>query len=409
LCFIRSLRIDLRSYFLRLFVEPQPLSELTRSRSWRFLVLALLLGVVFAFHNGLQEMVAVWYTQADYSHGFLVPLVAAYLLYARRESFPPLIEWPDPLGLVPLVAGVGLSIYSSVNYAREFCHGFGFVLAMVGVVLLTLGRPGLKWAWPALAFLVFMVKLPDQFEVAFAFKLRQIATECSNFVLQTLGYPSYISGPGGTVIAVGDVRLGVEWACSGLSMLLTFVAVGTACALMMTQRPVSDRIVVFVSAIPIAILSNIIRISLTALVYIAAGGEDNTWKWIGDRIVHDLAGWLMMPLALGFMWLELKIIDWLFVNPPPPDRDSILKNATQAAAAKWFVPEREPVVEDPDLAPKKSGTTAGTATRRSGSTSGRSTERSAGPPQELMNILLSPSGSTPTPPVPPPDHREVKE
>jgi exosortase len=384
-------------------VDPQPLSEVVRSRTWRIIVAVLLGGVLFAFHNGLLEMVGTWYRLTDYSHGFFVPLVAAYVLYTRRASFPPLIEWPEPLGLLLIILGVGTSVVASrYNMAREFGQGVGFILALSGVVLLTLGRPGLAWAWPALAFLIFMVKLPDRFEVAFAFKLRQIATECSNFILQTLGYPSYISGPSGTIISVGDVRLGVEWACSGLSMLLTFVAVGTACALMMTNRPRSDRMVVFLSAIPIAILSNIIRITVTALVYIAADGKDNTWKWIGDRIVHDLAGWLMMPLALGFMWAELKIIDWLFVNPPPPDRDSILKNATQAAAAKWVVPERElhEQDDDPELAPKpQSGTTPAAATKRSWTTSRKSTERSAGPPQDILGILLTPAPEAPRTPT----------
>lgn len=333
-------------------MEPQPLAEVVRSPAWRRVVAVLLVGVAFAFHNGIADLVRVWATQADYSHGFLVPVVAAYLLYQRRRQFPPLVEWPEPWGLLPIVAGVALSLFAGTyNYAKEFGQGIGLILALTGVVLLVLGRPGLRWAWPGLAFLVFMVKLPDRVEILFTFKLRQIATQASNFLLQTLGYPSYVSGPGGTVITVGDVRLGVEWACSGLSMVLTFVAMGAAFALLMRHRPLADRWVVFASAIPIAIVSNILRITVTALVYIAADNKDNGWKWLGDTIVHDLAGWLMMPLALGFMGLLLKAIDWLFVVPPPPERDDVLRVATQAAAANWVVPERV-VPEDPELAVK---------------------------------------------------------
>lgn len=301
-------------------------------------------------------MVRNWWKYSDYSHGFLVPLVAVYILYTRRQKLPPRIEWPEPWGLLPLVFGVALALVAGTfNIAKEFGQGIGFILALAGVALLTLGRPGLRWAWPGLAFLIFMVKLPDRIEILFTFKLRQIATDASNFLLQTLGYPSYVSGPGGTVITVGEVRLGVEWACSGLSMVLTFVAIGAAFALLMRERSIWDRLFVFAMAIPIAVVSNILRITLTALVYIAADNQDNFWKWLGDKIVHDLAGWLMMPLALGFLWLVLKIIDWLFVVPPPPERDEVLKVATATAAADWFVPERE-VHDDPDLAPKsKSG------------------------------------------------------
>lgn len=336
-------------------VEPQPLADVLRSPPWRRTVALLLVGVAFAFHNAFAEMVRNWIKYPDYSHGFLVPFVAAYLLYSRRGKFPPLIEWPEPWGLLPLMVGLILSTTASTfNIAKEFGQGIGLILALAGVVLLLLGRPGLRWAWPGLAFLVFLVKLPDRIEILFTFKLRQIATDASNYLLQTLGYPSYVSGPGGTVITVGDVRLGVEWACSGLSMVLTFVAMGAAFALLMTNRSIWDRLFVFGAAIPIAIVSNILRITVTALIYIQADNRDNTWKWLGDKIVHDLAGWLMMPLALGFLWLLVKAIDWLFVIPPPPERDEVLKVATASATARWVVPER-PETDDPDLAPKPGG------------------------------------------------------
>lgn len=333
-------------------MDPQPLAEVVRSRPWRAVVAALLVGVAFAFHNAVPDMVRVWFTQADYSHGVLVPFVAGYLLYLRRRQFPPLVEWPEPLGLIPLLAGLGLSVVAGTfNIAKEFGQGIGLILALTGVVLIVLGRPGLRWAGPGLAFLIFMVKLPDRIEILFTFKLRQIATQASNFLLQTLGYPSYISTADSTVIIIGDVRVGVAWACSGLSMVLTFVAMGAAFALLLRNRPLGDRLFVFAAAIPIAILSNIVRITVTGLIYIAADNKDNLWKWIGDKIVHDLAGWLMMPLALGFLWLVLKAIDWLFVVPPPPERDDVLRVATQAAAASWVVPERADA-DDPDLAPK---------------------------------------------------------
>lgn len=319
-------------------MEPIPAAEVVRSRAWQLTLAGLLAAVAFAFHASIMEMVRIWIKQPDYSHGFLVPVFAGYLLYARRGKIPVTFTWPDSVGLVPLVAGVAISLVAGVtNFAKELGQGVGLILALAGVLILMVGRLGLRWAWPGLTFLIFMVKLPDRVEIAFTFKLRQIATSGSNFLLQTMGFPAYIGGQQGTIITVirdpEPVRLGVEWACSGLSMVLTFVAVATAVAILI-RRPVGDRVAVLVSAIPIAVASNVIRITVTALVYIAG------WKELGDLIVHDLAGYLMMPLALGFIWLELRVIDWLFVVPEAPDRDAVLKTAAKTAAGQWRVEAR---------------------------------------------------------------------
>jgi exosortase len=319
-------------------VDSQPTAAVVRSRAWQLALGGLLVAVAFAFHTGIAEMVRIWARERDYSHGFLVPVFVAYLLYFRRHKIPTTINWPDPAGLLPLVLGVALSLYGEMsNKAKEFSQTAGLVLALTGVLVLMVGRLGLRWAWPGLAFLLFMAKLPDPVEIAFTFKLRQIATGGSNFLLQALGFPSYVGGQQGTIITViqdpEPTRLGVEWACAGLSMVLTFVAVATATA-MLVNRPVWDRLAIVASAIPIAVASNVIRITLTAMVFIAG------WKKLGDLIIHDLAGYLMMPLALGFIWLELKLIDWLFVVPVRPDRDAVLKTAAKTAAGSWQMVER---------------------------------------------------------------------
>jgi exosortase len=222
-------------------MEPTPTAAVVRTREWKLAAGGLLVAVAFAFHTAVLDMVDVWASKADYSHGFLVPVVAAYLLWVRRDKISPNITWPDALGVLPIVLGVLLSVAGGVtNKAKEFAQGFGLILALTGVLILLMGRHSLRWSWPGLAYLVFMLKLPDRLEIQFMFKLRQVATTGSNYVLQTLGYPSYVAGQEGTVITVGELKLGVEWACSGLSMVLTFVAVAVAVALLV-KRPLADR------------------------------------------------------------------------------------------------------------------------------------------------------------------------
>jgi exosortase/archaeosortase family protein len=91
-------------------------------------------------------------------------------------------------------------------------------------------------------------------------------------------------------------------------MLLSFGALITAMVILI-ERPIWDRVVLILSIIPIALLCNIIRISITAVAY---GYYDRPVKE-----VHDYAGYGMMALALGLVLAELKVMSWLFVE----DRD----------------------------------------------------------------------------------------
>lgn len=286
---------------------PLPLSrDVVRSRNWQIGLGAVLLAVVAAFALVLLELVTLWVTKADYSHGLLVVGFAGYLLYSRRSLFPERLKWPDPWGIV--FFGMSATLYITAertNFAKEGVQAIGLVIALAGVVVMFCGRwKGLLWAWPALVFLPLSFPLPFRVEQTISSRLQTIATEGGNYVFQTLGLASYAEG---NVIVIGETRLGVEKACSGLSMLLAFLALSAGIALAYRSRPIIDRVLVLLFALPIAIVCNVIRIVVTGLVYHAG------WTQLGDLIVHDLAGWLMMPLALGFVWLELKLIDWVIV------------------------------------------------------------------------------------------------
>ena len=113
-----------------------------------------------------------------------------------------------------------------------------------------------------------------------------MATMASTFILQTLGFMAFSEG---NVIQLNEARIGVVEACSGLSMLITFIALSTGMALVV-KRPLLDKIVLVLSAIPVALVANIARITLTGILHETAGGK------VADHFYHDLAGWVMIPL-----------------------------------------------------------------------------------------------------------------
>ena len=91
-------------------------------------------------------------------------------------------------------------------------------------------------------------------------------------------------------------------------------------------EPWPDRVLILASAIPVAVLSNVIRIALTGVLYNEAGKE------LGDRVFHDFAGWMMMPFALAILWAELKLLDWVWVETggQATSNEMVRVNATPA-------------------------------------------------------------------------------
>jgi exosortase len=249
-------------------------------------------------------MVDRWTHDPQYSHGYLVPLFALFFLWHRRQLCP---AWPwqgSPWGLVLVLAGACLHLVGTCFYFG-WLEGLSLLPCLFGVCLLLGGRSALRWAWPALAFLVFMLPLPFQVERLLAQPLQRVATLASTFCLEILGFRA--SAEGNIIWLNDEIRLGVIAACGGLSMLLTFLALAVAFALVV-RRPLLDRILLLASAIPIALLANVVRITLTGVLRVQAGSK------AAEIFYHDLAGWFMMLLALGLIWLELKVLSWLLVE-----------------------------------------------------------------------------------------------
>jgi exosortase len=275
-----------------------------RSTEWVAALLVLVGVLTFAYAGLFQYSFTQW-LKPDYSHGFLVPVFTVYLAWHWREWAPSRLRWPEPWGLAFLAGGSALFVVAGkLNIAKEWLQGLSLVVNLCGATLLLGGWHALRWLAPALAFLMFMFPLPGKVEHALGWQLQKVAAMASEFTLQTIGYPTYREG---VVLYVKDHALEVEKACSGLSMLLTFAALSTGMALLV-KRPWFDRVLILVSAVPVAILSNVIRIALTGVLYNEGGKE------LGDRVFHDFAGWMMMPIALGVLWAELKVLDWVWVD-----------------------------------------------------------------------------------------------
>ena len=261
----------------------------------------LVLGLLWSYWPTLIAVEGRWAREPQYSHGFLVPAFALLVVWRRRKSFPALLraEW---WGVAGLAASAGLRLFGGYFYFDWF-EGLSLLLSLLSAGVLVGGRRLGLWLLPAAAVLLFMFPLPFQAETALAGPLQQLATAVGTYALQTLGFAAVAEG---NVIVVGDYRIGVVEACSGLGMLSAFFALSTTAALTI-NRPTAERVAVFLSAAPIGVLMNLMRITATAYVYATLGAA------AAHAFFHDLAGWLMMPLAFAALWLELAVLGRLFV------------------------------------------------------------------------------------------------
>ena len=147
--------------------------------------------------------------------------------------------------------------------------------------------------------------------------LQEYATRFSVYAMQTFGIEVFRDG---NVIHLEKMDMNVVDACSGLRMLTIFLALSVAIAMIVTTRPWWERMIIVVSAVPVALLVNVIRITITGMLY-----NLNVREEIAEHFFHDFAGWIMMPMALGFLYLELQIL----VACGDRDRASLFRSAAR--------------------------------------------------------------------------------
>lgn len=264
---------------------------------------------MWAFWPTLREAAQQWTINPQYSHGYLVPAFSVVLLWLRRDQLGKLPWGFHVQGMVFLALGVLVRLGNLLTYSSEWLDGLAFVISVAGVFVLVGGGDILRWVWPAVGFLIFMFPLPYRIERMLGGELQSIATRVSTALFQLAGLPAVSEG---NVILIGDLRLGVAEACSGLGMLLIFVALGFAFAAVVS-RPLLDRTILVISSVPIAVIANIVRITVTGFMHVWVGSR------LADLVFHDLAGWFMMPLALGMLWVEMKFLTYVLVDEEVPE------------------------------------------------------------------------------------------
>lgn len=269
--------------------------------------LVAVLGI-WLYSPHVYSMARNWWYDANYSHGFLVPAVSAWLVWRQRQSLKALPARPNALGLVVVALGLGLLVLGSL--AQEFfLRRFSLPWVAWGLVLAYWGWPVARRVAFAAAYLVLMVPLPYVLYDSVAFPLRLLAAHLAGWGIRLTGLPVLVEG---NAIYLPSVSLDVVDACSGIRSLISLLAVGTVLAYIMLPRRWLKVLVALLVPL-VAVASNSLRVMITGLL------AERWGSVVLEGATHDLVGWLVFMAGFMMLWGLVALLRRLAT--PTPGRD----------------------------------------------------------------------------------------
>ncbi len=285
--------------------EPERLHIKTQLYRGNYLLMAAagILCVVFIWSNwfGFKDLWEIWQRSDEYSSGLLVPFLAAYVLWSRRERFACCVIKPTLWGLLLFVAAKFMKFFG-LFFMYSSLERLSIVVGIAGLLLLLFGWSCFRKAFSILLFLCLMLPLPASVHQSLLMPLQSWSTSSAVFCLEMMGYDVVRMG---NVIDMNGTTVAVIEACNGLRMIIAFFVIGGFITLL-SRRSRWERLVVFISCVPIALVCNTIRLTITAIAFTYVKGE----YW--EKLFHDFGGYAMMPLAIAIIvfefWLLEKIV-----------------------------------------------------------------------------------------------------
>ena len=264
--------------------SPTFLEEL-KAFGWRGgLLVAVSLGL---YAPVLWRLVQQWWTDPDYSHGFLVPLLSTYLIWQRRDKLAAIARGPSNWGLVVVIGSLGLLFLGSLG-AELFLTRISIVTTICGLVLYFSGWRLLRAMAFPLAFLLFAIPIPVLIYNEIVFPLQFVASRFATSVLETLNlFPIMREG---NVLIMPGMRLEVVEACSGIRSLMSLLALAAGYGYL-AEKSTVVRWFMFLAMVPLAIISNGTRVMITALMTNYIGPK------AAEGFMHEFSGWVIFVVA----------------------------------------------------------------------------------------------------------------
>ncbi|MEO5923550.1 MAG: exosortase/archaeosortase family protein [Bryobacteraceae bacterium] len=292
--------------------EQQPLREhaapVTDSRPLPWVAIGwftvLLIATYFPI---LRKLVDQWMTDDDVSHGFFVPLVAGYIAWQRRDVLLNM-EWKPAWWGLGLLIWSGIQAFLGMLGAELFLQRTAFLEALVGLILVMGGTAAVRALLFPLLLLPFMIPIPTVIYNQITFPLQLFASQVAEYCLLLLNIPVLRDG---NILELASQKLSVAEACSGIRSLLMLTFLSLVYAYFFDNK-VWMRWALFFCTIPIAIIANAGRVTITGIL-----SEIDTSLATG--VFHETEGFVIFGIAFAFLALTHWAINWIvgFRHQPP--------------------------------------------------------------------------------------------
>jgi exosortase len=235
----------------------------------------------------------------DWGHAFVIPFISGYMVWQQRDRIlrtPPTTFWPE---LAPMMLGVVCYFFFIVGIGNHMLQGLSMLLTLAGMSLLLTGPRLFRYVFLPITYLVFTVTVAEQVMIKLTFELQHIAAVGAWMVLRIAGLIGQFAVTiSGNTLTVGSGKpLNVAEACSGMRMVIAFIALGSAVAIF-SCRFWWQRVALILLAAPVAIFNNILRVAVLGLLSLR-------WPNLAVGDAHMLIGTLLLVLGLGiFMGIQ---------------------------------------------------------------------------------------------------------
>jgi exosortase len=292
-------------------VTGQQPTQATAIRSVPWVAIAWFAALIFVvYFRSLYRLVSVWISDEDMGHGFFVPLVAGYIVWQRRDRLLALDWKPAWWGVGVILFGLVQSYVGTLG-AELFLQSTAILVTLVGVLLTLGGVPLVRELAFPLLLLPFMIAIPAIVYSRITFPLQLFASWVAENVLNFIDIPTLRDG---NVLELPHQKLNVAEACSGIRSLLSLTFFSLVYGYFFDRR-VWMRVTLLIATVPIAILANAGRVTVTGIV------SEKIDPRLAQGFSHELEGFLVFLVAIGLLIALHAILNRFFKNPKPLEPD----------------------------------------------------------------------------------------